>query len=281
MKIAIASGKGGTGKTTVAVNLALALAKDLTVTLIDCDVEEPNCNLFLNFSSENSKRSKIPTYIFDSDKCTACGKCAKVCRFNAIAALKTKPMFFQEMCHGCGGCVIACPEGAIIETERENGTVFFIEKDNLKFVEGRLDIGEAMASPLIKKMKKDMPDSEIVLIDSPPGTACSMFAAVTGTDFALLVTEPTPFGLNDFKLAVAAVREMKVSFAAVINRDNNQDNIVTAYCNEEGIDILARIPDDRKIAECYSTGGIVYNRLPEYKELFEKLGNIVTGMVQK
>ena len=198
MILAIASGKGGTGKTTLAVNLAAVIGDGGDgVRLLDCDVEEPNCHIFLRPQVSRSHAACILVPEIDREKCTACGKCAEVCQFKAIAALKSKPLVFEELCHGCGGCRRVCPAGAIREKPREIGVVEFGQAGEVEWIQGRLNVGEAMAPPLIREVKKHIRPSGLTIIDCPPGTSCPVIAAMRGADFVLLVTEPTPFGLHD------------------------------------------------------------------------------------
>lgn len=258
MKISIASGKGGTGKTTIATNLAITLAqRGKDVTYVDCDVEEPNGHLFLK--PEIKKTEPVPVLVphVDLEKCTFCGECAKACEYNAIAVLKDKVMVFPSLCHSCGGCYWICPEKAIDEIPRTIGVINSGDGDGLTFYEGRLNIGEALSPPVTKALKKVVPESEVVVIDAPPGTSCPVIEAINGTDFVILVTEPTPFGLNDLKLAVGMVREMRIPFGVVINLSNIGDKGVEEYCQTEDIDILMKILYNRKIAEAYSKGELV------------------------
>ncbi|WP_094226878.1 ATP-binding protein [Methanolobus psychrotolerans] len=267
MKIAIASGKGGTGKTTVAVNLALALGN---AQLLDCDVEEPNCNLFLGFNLKKEEDVNITVPEVDSGKCTLCGKCAEFCQYNAIAKLPRSLMLFPKLCHGCGGCVLVCPENAIIEEKRsigilEKGTS---ERFNIELLQGTLNIGEPMASPVIRQLKAHIDESTVAIIDSPPGTACPVIASVAEMDYCVLVTEPTPFGLNDLILAVDVVRQLDILFGVVINRHGLGDGRVEEYCQSEGVPILMKIPYDRKIAILYSKGIPFIEQMPVWKESF-------------
>ncbi len=269
MIVAIASGKGGTGKTTLAVNLAASL--DEEVQLLDCDVEEPNCHLFLGAELDHCTRAGVPVPVVDSKLCTSCGECSDICRFNALAVTKTGVLLFPELCHGCGGCTLVCPEQAISESVRTIGVVAEGRAGSVSLVHGRLDIGEAMAPPLIRAVKARTKLQGTVLVDAPPGTSCSMITTIRGCDVVMLVTEPTPFGLNDLELAVGAVRALAIPFVVVINRDGVGDDRVERYCAQEGISILARIPDDRRIAEAYSRGELVVRALPSTIPLFRDL----------
>jgi MinD superfamily P-loop ATPase len=264
MDIAIASGKGGTGKTTIAVNLALALAETQPVTLLDCDVEEPNCNLFLKIQDLSCKKAEVPSFDFDNELCSRCRKCADVCRFNAIAVMPSGVMFFPELCHGCGGCILSCGTGAITEKTRAIGEISSSEQGLLRFADGRLNVGETMAPPLIRTLKEQLNDDGLNIMDCPPGTSCAMITAVRDSDIVILVTEPTPFGLNDLRLAVAALREMAMPFVVIVNRDGVGDDQVKKYCSEEQIKIVAAIPDSREIAEIYARGETLYGRHPEF-----------------
>lgn len=276
MKIAIASGKGGTGKSTVATNFAYLLSKTYKdVCLLDCDVEEPNCHIFLkpNFSKTEQKFVDTPEII--EEKCVKCGKCAEVCQFNALAFIKDKVLVFQELCHGCGSCQLACPAGAIKEKGREVGVVEEGIGSGFSFIHGKLRIGEAMSPPLIKAVKKAGEKHKLQILDCPPGTSCPAIAAVYGTDYVFMVTEPTPFGLYDLNLGVEVIRKIGLPFGIIINRSGENDKLIDDYAKEQGIEILARIPDERKIAECYSKGELVLRAMPEYKEAFKPLVDIV------
>jgi MinD superfamily P-loop ATPase len=269
MIIAIASGKGGTGKTTVAVNLARICGTDWQ--LLDCDVEEPNDHLFLPGEKIHEEKANVLIPQVNKDLCNACGECSRFCEFNAIVTFGTAPLIFPEMCHSCGGCVEVCPQQAIYEVDRPIGTISTIKSGNVTLVQGCLDIGVAMAPPLIGEVRSRISAAKNVIIDAPPGTSCPVVAALREVDFAVLVTEPTPFGLNDLKLAVAMTRELQVPFGIVINRDGSGDDKVEEYCREEDIVLLAKIPYDRRIAEAYSRGKLMVEALPEYSELFSDL----------
>ncbi|MFH0965681.1 MAG: ATP-binding protein [Planctomycetota bacterium] len=278
MIVAVASGKGGTGKTTVAVSLALSV--DGPVRLLDCDVEEPNCHLFLAPDIVRRETVGVPVPVVDETKCDACGLCAEVCEYNAIAALKTRPLVFPELCHGCGGCTLVCPKGAITEGSRMIGVVESGRAGRVAFVHGRLRVGEAMAPHLIRAVKKHAGDDMINIVDAPPGTSCPVIAAVRGSDHVILVTEPTPFGLHDLTLAVETVREMGLSFGVLINRADIGDDRVRRYCAAEGVPVLAEIPDDRRIAEAYSRGETAIEAVPEMRGLFRALLSAVAQMCQ-
>ena len=270
MILAVASGKGGTGKTTVSVNLARTIGSG--VQLLDCDVEEPNAHLFLRGLKTGSEIVTIPIPEVDESLCDACGECGRFCRYHAIVSFGSSPLVFPEMCHGCGGCALVCPRGAIRETGRRVGVVETQEVDGITLVQGRLDIGVAMAPPLIRAVKSRMKNKGMtVILDAPPGTSCPVIATLRGSDFVLLVTEPTPFGLHDLRLAVDMVRELGIPFGVVVNRMGIGDDRVHRFCREQEIPILLEIPDDRRIAEAYSRGELVVDALPEYLSHFATL----------
>jgi len=284
MIISIASGKGGTGKTTVAVNLALSLPTR-TAQLIDCDVEEPNSHLFLSptFHQVSSVGILVPR--IDESKCTYCGKCAKVCEYHAIAVILKNVLVFDELCHGCGACSYLCPEKAIFEVEREIGIVQEGDANGINFVNGVLNIGEPMASPLIRKVKQKVQKERIVILDAPPGTACPVIESVKGSDFCLLVTEPTPFGLNDLELAVGMLEKLGIPKGVVVNKADIGDRGVWDYCTMKNIPILMEIPMDRKIAESYSKGIplVIENPsyIPQFLNLIEKVENLHESIRRK
>jgi MinD superfamily P-loop ATPase len=269
MIIAVASGKGGTGKTTVA--LALAAAINQPVKLLDCDAEEPNCHLFLRSEIERCEPVTIPVPTVNNAHCTGCGQCAKICRYNAIALVGKRILIFPELCHSCGGCVLVCASGALTEIPQEIGIMEFRHSGSLELISGQLAIGQAMSPPLIRAVKKHIAITGDTIIDCPPGTSCPVVTAVRGADFVLLVTEPTPFGLHDLTLAVAVIRTLGMKFGVVINRADTGDNGVRRYCNEENIPLLLEIPDRREIAEAYSRGETLLQAVPELKSAFEKL----------
>ncbi len=278
MKIAVASGKGGTGKSTVSTNLAYFLSKIYKdVALLDCDVEEPNCHIFMKPDFNYSQSVCVPIPEINAEKCIACGKCAEVCQYNALAFVKDKVLVFGELCHGCGSCKLMCPVEAITEAGREVGVVESGYAQGFNFVHGKSRIGEAMSPPLIKAVKKygNEKDFKLQILDCSPGTSCPVIAAVDGADFVIMVTEPTPFGFYDLKLAVDVIRKIGLPFGVVINRSCQNDKLIEDWAKEENINILTKIPDDRKIAECYSKGELVLRAMPEFKKHFEPLLNIV------
>ncbi|MBW1926594.1 MAG: ATP-binding protein [Deltaproteobacteria bacterium] len=271
MKLAVASGKGGTGKTTVSVSLALA-AKG-PVQLLDCDVEEPNAHIFLRPSIEQKRRCTLVVPKVIENKCTYCGKCRDICRFNAITVFKEIIMTFPELCHSCRGCFLICPEDALAETEREIG---FVEKghaNGISFVQGRLRVGEAMSPPLIKAVKAEAQDPSecLVILDSPPGTSCPVIATVNDADYTLLVTEPTPFGLHDLKLAVGMLRKLKRPFGVILNRSDMGNEDAETWCRREDIPVHLKIPFDRRIAEGYARGEPLIAGRPDLRDSFESL----------
>jgi MinD superfamily P-loop ATPase len=275
MIISVASGKGGTGKTTVAVSLALSLEARRSVQFLDCDVEEPNAHLFIKPSIERSIPVFIPVPEVDEGTCTFCGKCAEVCAHNAIAVIKNTVLVFSELCHGCGGCSLFCPEKAIEEVGKKIGVLESGAAGVLQFVHGKLDIGQPMSPPLIRAVKKTINKKRTVIIDVPPGTSCPVIEATKGSDFCLLVTEPTPFGLHDLRLTVETVRQLRIPIGVIINRAGFGDRDVEAYCQKENIPILMTIPFDRKIAVAYSEGIPVVEAIPAYRqkffEIFERI----------
>jgi MinD superfamily P-loop ATPase len=281
MIISVASGKGGTGKTLVATSLALSLIDSYKVQLLDCDVEEPNSNILLRLDVKTSQPVYVPIPKVDETKCTYCGKCAEVCAYNAIAVIKDKVLVFPELCHGCGACSYLCPESAIAEEGREIGVVERGNSGNLELVQGRLAIGEAMAPPVIRDVKKYIDPANVVIIDVPPGTSCPVVEAVEGSDFCLLVTEPTPFGLNDLSLAVEVVRKLGMPCGVVVNRVGIGGEEVEKYCNQEGIPILLRIPLDRNIAMLYSQGIPLVEGMPRWREDFLGLFQSMDTMVMR
>ncbi|MGD9874205.1 MAG: ATP-binding protein [Kiritimatiellia bacterium] len=268
--LAVASGKGGTGKTTVAVNLAAILAEqDIAVQYLDCDVEEPNGHIFLRPKIEKTESVTMKVPVIDAVRCTGCRKCAEACHFNAIAVPK-KAMVFTELCHGCGACTLACPQYAICETDQEIGVVESGTSGKIMFGQGRLKVGISITPPIIRAVKRTRRLGGVVLLDSAPGTACPVVAAVRDADYVILVTEPTPFGLNDLRLAVELMRELGRPFGVVINRAGIGNDEVKKYCEAEKITLLAELPDDRRVAEAYSRGEMMIT-LPGFRAALEEM----------
>jgi len=271
MILSIASGKGGTGKTLVATSLALSLAQERPVQLLDCDVEEPNAHILLRPSFSQHQKVSIPIPALDEEKCSYCGKCAEVCAYKAIAVFGDHVLIFPELCHGCGACSYLCPENALVEIDREVGVVEIGRSNGIEFVHGKLSVGEAMPTPVIREVKKHINGKSLAIIDVPPGTSCPVVESVKDSDFCLLVTEPTPFGLNDLTLAVDTVKELGIQPGVVINRDGLGDSKVEEYCLRRDIPILLRIPLDIEIARLYSRGITLVEGIPEWREAFRKL----------
>jgi MinD superfamily P-loop ATPase len=269
MIISVASGKGGTGKTTVATNLAQSMGS--IVQLLDCDVEEPNAHLFINPRFEETETVLTPVPEVNEEKCTYCGKCGEICQFKAIAVVNDNVLIFEELCHSCGGCWEVCPESAITQGGRELGVIQKGHYNGLEFIHGRLRVGEAMSPPLIKKVRSFENPDKITIIDAPPGTSCPVIACMKNTDFVLLVTEPTPFGLYDLKLAVGAAQILNIPLGLVINRSDLGDDKVRKYAHQKGLPILMEIPFDRQLAEAYSRGEMLVDVLPQWKDRFLKL----------
>ena len=267
MKIAVLSGKGGTGKTTVSSSLAF-ISKML---LIDTDIEEPNSHIFLKGGIDDIKSVYTRFPEVNMEKCNLCGECGEFCKFNAIIPAKKRVIVFGEACHDCGGCEIVCKNGAISWEKREIGKIF-TGKTHFNSINkyGKLNIGEMSGVKIIKEIYKNTVEKDF-LIDCPPGTACTTVSAVEVADFAIIVVEPSPFGLSDMKLVVQLLRDMKIPFGVVINKFDEDENIVKKYCDNEKIEIIGTIPFDRKIAEAYSKGEIIADTLPEYRENFETI----------
>ena len=285
MKIAIASGKGGTGKTTLSTNLAAYLSEYGDVVLCDLDVEEPNSGLFIkgNLVHKQDMYKMIPEW--KEDDCTLCGNCQKVCNFHAIIQLGPSIMVFPELCHSCYACSELCPTSSLPMVRKKMGELAHYQKGSLSFIESRLVIGEEQAVPLIAQTQKYIEDNFsnqiISLFDSPPGTSCPVIEATKDADVVILVTEPTPFGLHDLKLAVETMRQLKKKIGVVVNRYGIGNDDVLDYCNTEDIPLLAKIPNSRKIAEVYSSGNLVYKKFPEVKQQLEKIRNFIMNEIEE
>ncbi|NPV52701.1 MAG: P-loop NTPase [Firmicutes bacterium] len=276
MIVAIASGKGGTGKTTIATNMALTLEEAMPTQILDCDVEEPNAHLFLNPAVANIELVTLPVPVVDETRCDVCGRCSAVCAFHAILVMGGRVLAFPELCHGCGGCSLFCPTGAISEKPIDIGVVesgWAGGDGRINFVHGKLKVGRALAPPVIRAVKRKAHSKEAyaIIIDAPPGTSCPVVASMVGSDFCLLVTEPTPFGLNDLVLAVEMVKALKIPFGVLINRSGLGDEELKAYCEQNQIPILLEIPFDRRYAACYARGGRLVEEFPELKEALRGL----------
>lgn len=271
MKIAVASGKGGTGKTTVSVSLAQSVEQP--VYYLDCDVEEPNGDLFLHPEVMSVIPSTVLVPEVDIEKCNGCGDCAELCQFNAIVSQGEFAIIFPELCHSCGGCRRVCPHDAITEIDYQIGEIKTGQADHIKYIQGKLDIGISVSSLLIKDViQRGCEEFDgLMILDCPPGTACPMVGTVREADFVLLVTEPTPFGLHDLKLAVETVRELDLPFSVIINRYNDGNTLIDDYCAEEAIDIALVIPESREIATASSDGHSLISVRPDLKENFVKV----------
>ena len=274
--ITVASGKGGTGKTTVAVNLALSLNNP---NLFDCDVEEPNVHTLLHPKDIITEDVNVPTPKVDEGLCTLCGKCSDFCQFNAIFVGKTKVLFFDKICHSCGGCAIVCPESAISEYARTVGEIKTSQVEGLQLTSGELKIGEPMAVPVIKAVKERIVRDEVNILDAPPGTSCTVIETVQESDYVVLVTEPTPFGLHDLMMTVDVVDRLGVPYGVVINRSTIGNEDTAKFLREKGIPILMEIPFDREIAELYSKGIAFVKVIPEYRVKFQEMMRYIEEVV--
>ncbi|MDH5389648.1 MAG: ATP-binding protein [Candidatus Bathyarchaeota archaeon] len=277
MILSIASGKGGTGKTSVVVNMALSLRN---IQLLDCDVEEPNAHILLHPKTNETKTVYISTPLVNEEKCDHCGKCAEFCQYNALFVTSEEVLFFPELCHSCGGCAIVCPKDAIREKNVEIGVINLGMADGVELVYGELNVGEPMAVPVIKEVKKQIKNEKTVIIDSPPGTSCPVIESVCGSDYCILVSEPTPFGLHDLKIMVQVLEELNIPFGVIINRAGIGDRKIYDFCEEKGISILLEIPFQRKIAELYSRGIPFIAEMPEWKRKFQLLMDDIKGRMK-
>jgi MinD superfamily P-loop ATPase len=268
-RIAVASGKGGTGKTTVALNLAAMFGEP--VQLADCDVEEPNINLFLRCDQLVPPEVAMLVPQVDPRHCNGCGACGELCQFRGIVAIGNRALVFPELCHGCGGCALVCPSGAITERPHRIGTVSTGQSGIIRLVEGRLEVGVSLVPPVIRAVREQLLDDLPAILDAPPGTSCPVVATLRECDYLLLVTDPTPFGLHDLKLAVALARELNLACGVVVNRAGEDLVGLHGYCRSENIPILLSLPDDRQIAEVVSRGELVARVFPEYGLMFAEL----------
>jgi len=275
MRIAIASGKGGTGKTTVATNLTRVLIRTRPVQYVDCDVEEPNGHLFLQPQITHTQSAGILVPEIDMERCTQCGACSQLCQYHAIACLGTTTLVFPELCHGCGGCVRVCPAQAIHEVKRPIGVVEEGIAQGITFLHGRLHIGETMSPPLIRAVLQRIDPTMMAIIDAPPGTSCPVLAAIRGADVVLLVTEPTAFGLHDLTLAVEMVRALNLPVGIVINRADMGDDRVERYCATEALPVLGCLPHDRRVAEAYARGVLAVDAVPEMAAVYHTLADAI------
>jgi MinD superfamily P-loop ATPase len=280
LKIAFASGKGGTGKTTLATNMAASIAANAKhVTYADCDVEEPNGHIFVSPDVTEKIDVEVGSPLIDKEKCNLCGVCADVCKFNAIAILGPEPLVFPSLCHSCGACIELCPEKAIAEIPRAIGKIKKGVFRQLNFLSGELNVGEAMAPPVTKALKKHITDDEVIIIDVPPGTSCPVIEAINHSDFVVLVTEPTPFGLNDLELAYEMLMKLNLPFGVVINRSNIGDDQVEKFCHDKKIEILAQLPFSKDIAIAYSNGKLIADSNSNFDDEMQKLFQRITKRI--
>lgn len=279
MKVAIASGKGGTGKTIISTNLTKLISENQHITLVDLDVEEPNSGHFINAETVNEESIFKLVPDWDENVCSFCGQCQSNCNFNATLQLDVQIIVFPELCHSCFACSELCPENALPMKKHKIGNLTHFKNSNLDFIEGRLDIGEEQAVPLIsqtnKFIKNKTTENELVIIDSPPGTSCPVIETVKDADLVLLVSEPTPFGLHDLKLSVKTMKKLGKDFAVILNRSGIGNNEIYDYCKSQNIKIIAEIHNDRKVAELYANGKLVYEQVEQFKNQMMKIKNYI------
>ncbi|MBN1536172.1 MAG: ATP-binding protein [Anaerolineales bacterium] len=282
IRIVVASGKGGTGKTTVATSLALSLAAQENVWFLDCDVEAPNGHLFLNPKIEAERKAVVLIPRIDMEKCILCGRCVEVCQYHALAEIGKSILVFPQLCHGCGSCTWNCSSKAIKEIRNPIGVLEAgLAKKGINFAHGVLTISEPMATPIIRQLKKwhKPEDGSVMILDAPPGASCSVVETLHGANFALLVTEPTPFGLHDLKQVIGILGDMKIPAGVIINRDGIGDNQVDEFLSQTEFPILMRIPYSTQIAGAIAAGNTLLDVSPEYimefQTLFQKIKNII------
>jgi MinD superfamily P-loop ATPase len=272
MRLGIASGKGGTGKTTVATNLAwVASQSGSSVAYLDCDVEEPNGQIFLQPSISWQRPVSVPIPQVDSQLCDYCGECGRICQYSAIVCLGNRVLVFPELCHSCGGCELVCAPLAITEVDREIATLAAGKSGSVQYLQGLLNIGEAMSPPVIRAVKADAPRADLVIVDAPPGTSCPVVESIRGCDHVLMVTEPTPFGLHDLELALDMAQAVGIRCVVVVNRAGSDASATREFCRKRDVEIIAELPEDRRVAEAYSKGVLASEAIPEFHDRFLSL----------
>jgi MinD superfamily P-loop ATPase len=276
MQIAVASGKGGTGKTTISTSLALSA--DTEVQYLDCDVEEPNGHIFLKPIFDHREVITVTIPEVDEEKCTACGKCRDICSYNAIVQFGDNVMTFPEMCHSCLGCFRVCGENALLEANREIGVLESGMAGDIEFIHGTVRIGEAMGVPLLKAVKKKADPRKLAIIDAPPGTSCPFVESINEVDYVILVTEPTPFGLHDLKIAVEVLQNFNIPGGVIVNRSDLGDDKVQTFCGQQDLPVLLEIPFQRKIAEGYARGKNLIETVPELRR---DLNDVLTQLISQ
>jgi len=279
MNITIASGKGGTGKTTFSTSLSAYLSQHTTVALLDCDVEEPDANIFLKVPIERRYNVTVLIPEVDMDACTGCGRCQRACQYNAIVLIKSKPLVLPELCHSCGGCYLACSDRAIHEIERTVGIVETGAQGNISYAGGILNIGEHMATPLIDEVKKEMYSAKFRIIDAPPGSSCPVVHSMEGSDFIILVVESTPFGFHDAAIAYNVAQSLSIPCAVVVNNLIQNYEPLFSFIQKEDIPLLGVIPHDINIAKSISEGNSIEYMLSHYKALFDSVSNYISNKV--